>query len=514
MLGFELGFWGCLTFLTLLRAVPAGVAAARAERAALRPRLRRCDWLLTPDRRAVAGRVPWLLAAAAGVVLGGCAVRPITPELAQYEPDAGYRWDTRRALPDNDPETLLVLTFSGGGTRAAAFSYGVLEELRRTKVPSPRGERPVLAEVDLITGTSGGSFTALAYALYGERLFDDYDRTFLKRDVEGDLLRRLFDPLTWPRVLSQGFGRSELAEEYYDEILFHGATYADLAGKPTPAAIVGGTDVSTGTRFDFSQLEFDIICGDLGKFRLSRAAAASSAVPIVLTPVTLDNRGGRCGYRPPGWVAEALDRPDPLPAGNRLVLRLQEMERLRDGAARPYIHLVDGGLSDNLALYGPVEMLQELLTSPRYRAAAGVDRVRRIAVVIVNARSAPRFDWDKVPYGPGVIGLLEQSISVPINHYSTEAIAALQELVTNWQLQARLDADAKVAVPVPAIEFSIVDVSFERVADPALREYLQNLPTTLALSGEAVDRVRAAAAQVLRESPAFRHFVASLAIRP
>jgi hypothetical protein len=87
-------------------------------------------------------------------------------------------------------------------------------------------------------------------------------------------------------------------------------------------------------------------------------------------------------------------------------------------------------------------------------------------------------------------------------------------LVTNWQLQARLDADAKVAVPLPAIEFSIVDVSFERVADPALREDLQNLPTTLALSGEAVDRVRAAAAQVLRESPAFRHFVASLAIRP
>jgi NTE family protein len=460
--------------------------------------------------RLAARRNLWLLAALAGLALGGCAVRPVTPELAKYEPDSGYRWNARNALPENDPETLLILTFSGGGTRAAAFSYGVLEELRRTTAPSPRGDRPVLAEVDLITGTSGGSFTALAYALYGERLFDDYDRTFLKRDVEGDLLRRLFDPLTWPRVLSQGFGRSELAEEYYDEILFHRATFADLAGKPTPTAIVGATDVSTGTRFDFSQLEFDVICGDLGKFRLSRAAAASSAVPIVLSPVTLDNRGGRCGYRPPAWVADALDRPDPLPAGNRLVLRLQEMERLRDGAARPYLHLVDGGLSDNLALFGPVEMLQELMTSPRYRAAAGVDRVRRIAVVIVNARSAPRFDWDRVPYGPGAFGLLTQSISVPINHYSTEAIAALQDLVTKWQLQARLDADAKAGDALPPVEFSIVDVSFERVADPALREYLQNLPTTLALSDEAVDRVRAAAAKVLRESPVFTRFVASL----
>jgi NTE family protein len=115
-----------------------------------------------------------------------------------------------------------------------------------------------------------------------------------------------------------------------------------------------------------------------------------------------------------------------------------------------------------------------------------------------------------VPYGPGIIGLFAQSISVPINHYSTEAIAALQDVVTQWQLQARLDAEAKRPDPLPAIEFSIVDVSFERVVDPALREYLQNLPTTLALSDEAVDRVRAAAAQVLRESPAFQRFVAAL----
>jgi NTE family protein len=451
--------------------------------------------------------------------LAGCAVRPVTPELARYQPDAGYRWVLDRELPGNDPQTLFILTFSGGGTRAAAFAYGVLEELRRTVVRKPRGAQSALAEVDLVTGTSGGSFTALAYALYGERLFDDYDRRFLKRDVEGDLLRRLFDPLTWPRVLSRGFGRSELAEEYYDEILFHGATYADLLARPLPRAIVGATDVTTGTRLDFSQLEFDVLCADLGRFRLSRAAAASSAVPIVLSPVTLDNRGGTCGYRPPEWIAAALARPDPLPAGNRPARRLRELERLQDSRARPYIHLVDGGLSDNLALYGPVEMLQALMADPRYRGAAGVDRLRRIAVVIVNARSSPTFDFDRLPDGPGTLALLAQSISLPIDDYSTEAVAALQDVATIWQLQAQLDADARrrgadagagAGNALPAVEFTVVDVSFDAVADPAAREYLQNLPTTLALSDEAVDRLRAAAAQVLRESPAFRRFVAEL----
>ena len=45
----------------------------------------------------------------------------------------------------------------------------------------------------------------------------------------------------------------------------------------------------TGARLVFDQNVFDTMCSDLGAVRLSRAAAASSAVPVVLTPVTLNN---------------------------------------------------------------------------------------------------------------------------------------------------------------------------------------------------------------------------------
>jgi len=465
-----------------------------------------------------ARRNGWLLlAVVAGVWLGGCAVRPVTPELARFEPGGGYRWAGQRTLPENDPQTLLLLTFSGGGTRAAAFSYGVLEELRRTTVVTGQGTHSALAEVDLMTGTSGGSFTALAYALHGERLFETYDQSFLKRDVEGALLQRLFNPLRWPQVLSQGSGRSELAEEYYDEILFHGATYGDLLARPTPIAIVGATDVTTGSRTDFSQTLFDVMCADLSKFRLSRAAAASSAVPVVLSPVTLDNRGGTCGYRPPPWVADAWKSLPEQVLGNRMDLRVRQMERLQNSRERPYIHLVDGGLSDNLGLYGVVQALQELMVSPELRAAVGVDGVRRIAVVVVNARSAPSFGFDKVPFGPGAFELLMQSISLPMDRYSTESIAALQDMITQWQLRVRLEADARrlgaaarLGGDLNPVEFSVIDVSFDAVADAGLREYLQNLPTSLALPAEAVDRLRATAAQLLRESPVFRKFVEEL----
>jgi len=419
-------------------------------------------------------------------------------------------------VPGNDPQTLFVLTFSGGGTRAAAFAFGVLEELRRTPIGAPTGTHTALDEVDLVTGTSGGSFTALAYALYGSTLFDMYQDAFLKRNVQGALLERLFNPFTWPKVLTQGFGRSELAEQYYDEILFHGATYEDLLRR-MPVAIVGATDVTTGNRIDFSQGQFDFICGDLTRVSLARAAAASSAVPVVLSPVTLDNRGGKCGYRPTPWMSAALKAPEGVELGNRADIRLKNAYMLQDSGERPYIHLVDGGLADNLALLSFVEVLQLAMDNPDARAVLGVGRLRRVAVVIVNAASAPEFDYDKIATGPNALAMLAQSVSVPMARYSTASIAALQDVITEWQLRQKLDADARrlgqgsaPGSELPAIEFTVVDVSFDAVADLEIRKYLQNLPTSFALSEEAVDRLRANAAKVLRDSPAFRKFVGSL----
>jgi len=456
------------------------------------------------------------VALAACACLAGCAIRPTTPELGHVVPGGGYRWNPAVVVPDNDPQTLFVLTFSGGGTRAAAFAFGVLEELRRTPIVASTGTHTALDEVDLVTGTSGGSFTALAYALYGATLFDMYQEAFLKRNVEGALLERLFNPVTWPKVLTHGFGRSELAEQYYDEILFHGATYADLMRR-TPVAIVGATDVTTGNRIDFSQGQFDFICGDLTRFSLARAAAASSAVPVVLSPVTLDNRGGTCGYPPTPWMTAALKAPESLELGNRADIRLKNAYLLQDSRERPYIHLVDGGLADNLALLSVVEVLQLAMDNSDARAVLGLDRLRRIAVIIVNAASAPEFDYDKIATGPNALAMLAQSVSVPMARYSTASIAALQDVITEWQLRQRLGADARRLVQggapgadLPAIDFTIVDVSFDAVTDPELRKYLQNLPTSFALSEQAVDRVRASAAQVLRDSPAFQRFLRQL----
>lgn len=441
------------------------------------------------------------------------AMAPVNPPLAQVQPEAGYRAaHLLRRQPQsrhNDPHTMVLLAFSGGGTRAAALSYGVLEELHRSEIVYNGVRHPMLDEVDMITGVSGGSFTALSYALMGERLFTEFEPRFLKRDVQGELLMRTLSPAYWPRLASADYGRSELAADYYDEILFGGATFADLLDKDTPMAVVTGTELSTGARFEFTQDHFDLICSDLGTVRLARAAATSSAVPVVLTPVTFRNYGGGCGAQLPAWVADIARSDNPERPAGRALTRYRDIQALQNSAERPYLHVVDGGVSDNLGLRGMLEAFEELEASPRYQQAVRLNELQHIVVVAVNSRSAPSTDWDRKPHPPGLVAELLQSSSVPIDHFSSESVELLKDIAQRWAVQRRLQvaekrlagmSEAEAEAAVPRLSFDAIDISFDAIADPAERRYFMELPTSLSLPAEAVDRLRALGGRLLRDS--------------
>ena len=252
---------------------------------------------------------------------------------------------------------LVVLAFSGGGTRAAAFSYGVLEALRRIEVVAGASSVRLLDEVDVITGVSGGSFTALAYGLYGDKLFDEYEPRFLKRDVQGELIERALNPLNWGASARAAGAAPSSRRDLYDEILFHGATFADLERADGPLIAVGAP-TSRPARASFHAGEFDVICADLGTVRLARAAAASSAVPVVLSPLTINNYGGTAATRSrPG--SRRSRRPRPAAArGAHAEPAAGARETSMTARSDPYLHLVDGGVSDNLGLRGVLDFLE------------------------------------------------------------------------------------------------------------------------------------------------------------
>ena len=57
----------------------------------------------------------------------------------------------------NPDDMVVALAFSGGGMRAAAFSYGVLTGFDETPVRMSTGMRPLLDHIDFISGVSGSA---------------------------------------------------------------------------------------------------------------------------------------------------------------------------------------------------------------------------------------------------------------------------------------------------------------------------------------------------------------------
>jgi NTE family protein len=468
-------------------------------------------------------RLVWTTTLAALLVLAGCASRPVNPPMTQVDPNGGYTFQTRQKH-FKSRDTLVVLAFSGGGTRAAAFSYGALEFLRRTEVAAPDGTKlRLLDAVDMITGVSGGSFTALAYGLYGDKLFADYEQRFLKRNVQGELLSRAVSPSHWTDYIGGTAGRSELAANYYDEILFNGATFGDLDRGDGPYIVASATDISTGSRIPFNQSVFNLMCTDLNAIRLARAASASSAVPVVLSTVTLNNYGGTCNADVPAWVKMFTQSDNPPRPAARAIRELNEGQALADGVNRPYIHLVDGGISDNVGMRGVLDALQLLEALHAAGVATPLDHVKRIVVLVVNSLSSPPTNWDRSEKGPGMVDVLLKSSGVPIDHYSYEAVELLKDISARWDTARHLrdlagcanakDSPVCTAIRVPQAKVYAIDVSFPALKDPTERAYLNDQPTSFALPAEAVDRLRAAAGTIIGASPEFQRLLKDAGVK-
>ena len=456
-------------------------------------------------------------AIAALLLLGGCATRPVNAPIKEVDANSGYTFQTRQKHFKSQ-DNLVILAFSGGGTRAAAFSYGVLEFLRRTEVVAKNGATVRLLDaVDVITGVSGGSFTALAYGLYGDKLFTDYEQRFLKRNVQGELLTRALRPAYWVDLSSTGYGRSELAAQFYDEILFNGATYGDLDRGDGPFIMVSTTDIASGGRVVFNQNIFNLLCSDLNSVRLSRAAAASSAVPVVLSPVTINNYGGTCNYTAPPWVQLFTRSANPPRPAARAIRELKDAEPYADGVHHPYIHLVDGGVADNVGMRGVLDALEFLEALHDAGQPTPLDHVKRIIVFVVNSLSSPPTNWDESETPPGTVDILLKATGVPIDHYSYEAVELLKDISARWNKDRQTrnlagcstnnNAPVCASIRVPEAEIYAIDVSFAGLPDAKEREYLNQQPTSFVLPAEAVDRLRAAAGTIIQASPEFQRLL-------
>jgi NTE family protein len=399
------------------------------------------------------------------VLMSGCTTtaRITNTPLGASLPSDGTGSNRERKTTDN---VLFFLSFSGGGTRAAALSYGVLEELRDATFVFDGQEKRLLDEVDSISSVSGGSFTAAYYALYGDRIFEDYEDVFLRRNVQRTLIGSIFNPVNWLRMIFTKMNRTELAIDYYDRNIFHGSTFADIKATTGPVVHINATDLGIGERFTFTQRTFNLLCSDLDSFTVARAVAASSVVPIFFKPVTLKNYDG-CEYEDQAWISYARDN---MMNNERLRSLVENNDSYQDKETRRYIHLADGGITDNLgvrSLYDRVEAAGGLL---RAYKDSGARLPEHIIVIVVNAQTRAADPMDS----------------------SSESPSNAAELST----------------PENEVTPYFIKLDFESIADEKTRRLFNNMATSFSLPDEEVEILIEAGHQLLRQSPDYQRLLA------
>jgi NTE family protein len=424
-----------------------------------------------------------------------CTAQPYMDEPLDKWSAVGKQQFTQTVRGDRDPEVLVMLALSGGGTRASAFAYGVLQELAATTITTSRGERRLLDEVDVISSVSGGSFTNAYFGLYGDRIFDDFEERFLRVPIQSNLTKGVVGPGHWGELGSKNFGRSDMAAKLYDEKMFDGKTFADLRRPGAPLIIINSTDIATGTRISFSREMFDLICADLDKYPISRAVAASSAVPGMATPITLENYAGSCDYEIPAW----LKKPTVSSVSTLGHLEAQSLNAYLDASERRWLHLVDGGISDNLGLrafytifsleHNPQQVLKEL----------GHERVKQIVIISVNAATHHIPEWAAERRPPKIQHVLGSMTNVLMNRYTGDTTHIVRSAYSHW-------TQSKDSGLNP-ITFDFVEVSFAGVKDVQMRQQLNDTVTSLELDDADVDRLIGAGRTVLQDSSDFRAFV-------
>jgi NTE family protein len=409
----------------------------------------------------------------------------------------GYRFENLEGGKEEN-KLFVCLAFSGGGTRAAALAYGAMLALRQTRIDWPRRGESLLNEVDCISSVSGGSFTAAYYALYHDRLFEDFEDRFLYRNIQGGLLLEALYPWNWFWLASPYYSRIDLAADMYDQELFDHSSYDLLIHQARrPFVIINATNIGTGNRFSFTQDQFDLIGSDLGTYPLARAVAASSAFPFLLSPLTLENYQPLQGF--PALTEYQTGLTDYYNNRSRYYWSQSQLGYVDQ--PHPYVHLMDGGLADNIGLRSVIDAYQQ----SNGFISRNLPEIERLVIIAVNARTESNDTISDSRHTPHIIPTVAMATAtIGMDNYSFDTVDFAGRLANDLKQAEEVSAQSKGKLKLHAPVPYVIELSFEAIPDPRVRKNFYGISTSFHLPSDQVRALINMGCVLLKNDPEFR----------
>lgn len=454
-----------------------------------------------------------LLAGCTSVIHNDPVNQPLTANPAQADVALSP------SVPDNYDDMVVALSFSGGGSRAAAFSYGVLSGFDQTRVPSRTGPVSLLDRLDFLSGVSGGSILAAYYGLRGPAALGDFRQRFLYANGE-ESLQTTLSIGNIAKGLQGGVNDATEFPVWLDAHLYNHATFRDLLSRPRPRVWINASDIYNRTAFIFAPVTFSALCSDLSSYPVSLAVAASAAVPVVFAPVVIQNYPGACPVALPSWVQRVHDDPTAAPL---IKSYADALERYRSGAIK-YVKLLDGGLVDNFGLAGFTIARLASSTPNGPLAPQEAVKLRRFLFLVVDSGRDPAGKWAQTIPGPTGVDLIMATSDTATESGAIGSYSAFDGTMKDWRnalIRWRCglsEAERKQFGAPPGwncrdVEFFIGRITFNDLG-PDRAAALNAVETRLRLPRDKVDLLIAAGRDALSANPTFRAFMGSLPRAP
>ena len=422
-------------------------------------------------------------------------------------------------VPDNYDDMVVALSFSGGGMRAAAFSYGVLSGVDQTRVPTRTGSVALLDRLDFLSGVSGGSILAAYYGLHGRAALSDFKQRFLDANGEESLQTSLSIG-NIAKGLGGGVNDTTQFPVWLDQHLYNHATFRDLLSRPRPRVWINASDVYNRTAFIFAPVTFSALCSDLASYPVSLAVAASAAVPVVFAQIVIQNYPGVCPVGLPSWVDRVHNNPNAPPL---IKSYADALERYRSGAMK-YVKLLDGGLVDNYGLAGFTIARLASNTPDGPLAPQEAVKLRRFLFLVVDSGRAPSGKWAQTIPGPAGVDLIMATSDTATESGASGSYSAFDATMSDWRNQlirwrCGLSEAERTRLGAPPgwncrdVEFFINRISFDDLgADRSAA--LNAVQTSLKLPPDQINMLIAAGRDALDANVGFRSFMRSLPRMP
>jgi NTE family protein len=323
---------------------------------------------------------------------------------------------------------------------------------------------------------------------------DIFRKDFIERNIQGELAKGIiFPPWQGLRLLSSEYDRINMAAELYDKTVFKGKTFSDLPLHPV--AWIHATHLALGARFTFTPDYFKLLESELSKYPVGYACAASSAFPILLSPITVIN------YGKPANLSQDINYKMAKRNARRDIEKdfYARMIEFYNDKSNKYMHLADGGLVDNQGLQAIIDQFDTNGVINK-KLNDRDNPLKRLIIINVNAGVLPDDKSCKSPNAPKISSVIKYTMVTSMDILSAKRWMEIKALC-NEVHKAVIDiGDTTRSLSLLEKPYTI-EINFRNIKDPSQKADCYKLPTSFYLNKKQLELIDTVVPSLVEEDP-------------